>query len=128
MRNDNDHFVRRDRDDRHDHDFRFDFEAVPSYAVQPVVSYVQPVSYAVYAPAYTTYTPVYATAYTTTYSAWQSYGPSWDVGLSLAQIQQVCAQYDQAVTMGGAPVNPYVQAVCGSSGLTVYESSGQFYP
>jgi len=40
----------------------------------------------------------------------------------------ICAQYDQTVAMGGAPVNPYVQAVCGSSGLTVYESSGSFYP
>jgi hypothetical protein len=118
MNGDNGQFVRHDRDDRDRHDRDRDwFRGQPSFGYVQSVNYVQPVVYS-YAPAPVVYS---------TYSTWQAYGPNWYSGLSLTQIVQVCAQYDQSQAMGSASYNPYVQMVCGGVGATVYAPSG-FYP
>jgi hypothetical protein len=123
MVHDRDDHPRFDRDDhprfdRDDHRPFFHFAPQVQF-VQPVISYVQPVVY-----------PVYTQAYSAPSYFWNSYGPGWNNGMNWYTVQQVCIQYNQAVSAySSAAYNQFVQAVCVNVGSgTSYTIVVQGYP
>lgn len=59
---------------------------------------------------------------------WQNYGPGWNYGMSYNQVQQVCGQYNNAMTYSSTAYNQFVAGVCISISVNGNQVTIQVYP